>query len=121
VHALALPLGGRCHLPHGVITGTFVGALVRFNGPVAAADHALLATALGWGPLDSPAFARRLDRLAESIGLTAVLRATAVPAAVVPALAREAVANRRLMDPNPRPVSVEDAVAIYESVLALEP
>lgn len=120
VHALALPLGGRCHLPHGVITGTFVGALVRFNGPVAAADHALLATALGWGPLDSPAFARRLDRLAESIGLTAVLRATAVPAAVVPALAREAVANRRLMDPNPRPVSVEDAVAIYESVLALE-
>lgn len=121
VHALALPLGGRFHLPHGVITGTFVGALVRFNAPEAAADYRALAAALGWGALDPEACAARLDALAEGIGLTAVLRATTVPAAAVPAMARDAVANRRLMDPNPRPVSIADAEAIYHAVLAVGP
>lgn len=121
VHALALPLGGRVHLPHGVITGSFVGAVARFNAPASAVDQTALAVALGWGPLAPAAFADRLDRLAESIGLLATLRATPVPAATVPALARDAVANRRLMDPNPRAMTTDDAEAIYREVLAIVP
>lgn len=121
VHALALPLGGRFHLPHGVITGSFVGAVARFNAPASAVDQTVLAAALGWGTLAPAAFADRLDRLAESIGLLATLRATAVPAATVPVLARDAVANRRLMDPNPRAMTSDDAEAIYREVLTIVP
>lgn len=119
VHALALPLGGRFHIPHGVITGCFAGEMMRHNAPVCAADFAEFSAALGWGALSAAAFADKLDAIADSIGLRAALKRTPVPAEVIPAMAADAVANRRLMDPNPREVSVADATRIYQTVLTL--
>jgi alcohol dehydrogenase class IV len=49
------------------------------------------------------------------------LRRTSVPAAVIPEMAAAAVANRRLMDPNPREVTVADASRIYQTVLQSVP
>lgn len=117
VHALALPLGGRFHIPHGVITGCFVGELMRHNAPVSEEDFAIFGAALGWGTLPAAAFADRLDCIAADIGLHSALRRTLVPAAVIPEMAAAAVANRRLMDPNPREVTVADACRIYQTVL----
>jgi alcohol dehydrogenase class IV len=119
VHALALPLGGRFHIPHGVITGCFAGAVMRHNAPVCATDFAEFGAALGWGVLSADAFADRLDAIADSIGLRAALKKKPVPAEVIPAMAADAVANRRLMDPNPREVSVADATRIYQTALAI--
>jgi alcohol dehydrogenase class IV len=119
VHALALPLGGRFHIPHGVITGCFAGEMMRHNAPVCAADFAEFSAALGWGALPGDAFADKLDAIADRIGLRAALKKTPVPAEAVPAMAADAVANRRLMDPNPREVSVADATRIYQTVLAI--
>jgi alcohol dehydrogenase class IV len=34
-------------------------------------------------------------------------------------MAADAVANRRLMDPNPREISVADATRIYQTVLGV--
>jgi alcohol dehydrogenase class IV len=68
VHALALPLGGRFHIPHGVITGCFAGEMMRHNSPECAEDFAALALALGWGAVDGAAFAGRLDAVADAIG-----------------------------------------------------
>lgn len=121
VHALALPLGGRFHLPHGVITGTFVGAVVRYNAPIAAADYRQLSAAIGWGVLEPAEFADRLDALADSIGLVARLRSVSVPGAAIGPLAAAAAANRRLIDPNPRAMAAADAAAIYHHVLAVGP
>jgi alcohol dehydrogenase class IV len=121
VHALALPLGGRFHIPHGVITGCFVGEMMRHNAPECVADFAEFSAALGWGALSPEAFADKLDAIAESIGLRAVLKRTPVPAEVIPAMVADAVANRRLMDPNPREVSMSDATRIYQNVLTITP
>lgn len=117
VHGLALPLGGRFHIPHGVITGCFAGEMMRHNAPACAADLAEFSSALGWGALSGADFAARLDALAERIGLRAVLAKTSVPASVIPEMARDAAAIRRLMDPNPREVTAEDAARIYQTVL----
>ena len=117
VHALALPLGGRFHIAHGVITGCFAGEMMRHNAPVCAADFAELSAALGWGALSPDAFADKLDAIADYIGLNAALKKTTVPAEVIPAMAADAVANRRLMDPNPREVTADDAARIYHIVL----
>jgi alcohol dehydrogenase len=121
VHALALPLGGRFHIPHGVITGCFVGEMMRHNAPECVADFSEFSAALGWGALSPEAFANKLDAIAESVGLRAVLKRTPVPAEVIPAMASDAVANRRLMAPNPREVSVADAARIYQAVLTITP
>ena len=117
VHALALPLGGRFHLPHGVITGCFAGEVMRHNDGISAADFAALAAALGWGDISAAGFADRLDATAADIGLVALLEGVPVPADAIPSMARDAVQIRRLMDPNPRPVSEADAERIYRSVL----
>jgi alcohol dehydrogenase class IV len=117
VHALALPLGGRFHIPHGVITGCFAGAVMRHNAPACRDDFAALSTALGWGALPPAAFAERLDATARSIGLRAALDRVVVPDAAVAPMARDAVNNRRLIDPNPVAVSEADADRIYRSVL----
>lgn len=121
VHALALPLGGRFQIPHGVITGCFVGEMMRHNASASGADIALFGAALGWGALPAAAFADRLDDIAADIGLRAALRRTHVPATAIPEMAAAAVANRRLMDPNPREVTVADASRIYQTVLQIAP
>jgi len=118
VHALALPLGGRFHIPHGVITGCFAGELMRHNAPACGSIFAELGAALGWGAMQALEFAARLDAVAEGIGLRAQLARTPVPETAMPAMARDAVAIRRLLDPNPREVTEEDALRIYRAVLA---
>jgi alcohol dehydrogenase class IV len=117
VHALALPLGGRFHIPHGVTTGCFAGEMMRHNAPACAEDFTTLAQALGWGATEAAAFADRLDAIAEAIGLRAQLRRTAVPGDAIAPMARDAVAIRRLIDPNPRDVTEADAARIYRAVL----
>jgi len=117
VHALSLPLGGRYHIPHGVIIGSFAGAMMRHNAPACADDFASFSAALGWGPLAPGDFAGRLDQVAAAIGLHDQLRQTTVPATAIPEMARDAVAIRRLMDPNPQEVTEADAARIYQEVL----
>jgi alcohol dehydrogenase class IV len=118
VHALALPLGGQYHIPHGVITGCFAGELMRHNGPVCAEQFTTFSAALGWGATGADDFPARLDALADRIGLRAQLRKTPVPTSALPTMARDAVAIRRLIDPNPREVTEADAQRIYRTVLA---
>lgn len=117
VHALALPLGGRFAIPHGVITGCFAGEMMRHNADVCEADFRELGMAFGWGATDIEAFSRNLDSLAESLGLVDAIKAYAIPGSVIPAMAKDAVANRRLMGPNPKEVKEADAARIYRSVL----
>ena len=119
--AMALPLGGRFPIAHGVITGCFAGELMRHNAPACAADFAALSTALGWGTLPPDAFAARLDAVAGAIGLSAALGRVVVPAAAVAPRARDAVLIRRLVDPNPVDVSEADAERIYRAVLTIVP
>jgi len=117
VHALALPLGGRYAIPHGAITGSFVGELMRFNFNACREDFADLSAALGWGRNDVASFPDRLDRLADSIGLPSQLKQVEVLEDVIKDMARDAVANRRLMDPNPVTVDQTTAANIYRAVL----
>ena len=117
VHALALPLGGRFHLAHGVVTGCLVAETTRHNLQSCEADLGTFAAALGWRDTDASRVPDQLAALAESIGLQKALQAVAVPDSALAGLAREAVANRRLMDPNPRAITETDAVEIYRRTL----
>jgi alcohol dehydrogenase class IV len=119
VHALALPLGGRFHIVHGVVTGCLAAETMRHNLPAIREDVVVFAGALGWESTDPDRFPGQLAALADSIGLTKALRAAAVPASALAELAQAAVANRRLMDPNPRPVAEAEAVDIYRRTLGL--
>ena len=117
VHALALPLGGRFHIAHGVITGCFAGEMMRHNQPACVDDFNDLIDAFGWKNTQSSQFGDRLDQLADLSGLRSHLHKTSVPAQTFEGLAKDAVAIRRLMDPNPREVTEADAIRIFKNVL----
>jgi alcohol dehydrogenase class IV len=117
VHALALPLGGRYPIAHGVITGTFFGEVMRQNLMVCKKDIEVFCTALGWGELDAMDFCNRLDELAESLGLFDQLRKHRVGSEAIAAMSQDACKNRRLMDPNPMILDERQVADIYRKVL----
>jgi alcohol dehydrogenase class IV len=90
---------------------------MRHNLPACRRDLAVFAEALGWDDCDPDAFPVLLAQLADSIGLRKVLLSTKVPDDALAQLAKQAVANRRLMDPNPRPITEADCVEIYRRTL----
>ncbi|MET1077477.1 MAG: iron-containing alcohol dehydrogenase, partial [Pseudomonas sp.] len=122
VHALAYPLGGHFHIPHGLSNALVLPHVLRFNAPLAAPLYAelaplLLGERLQPGSVDSlcEQFIAELAALNARCGLPSRLREAGVPEAMLPTLAADALLQQRLLQNNPREVSEADALAIYQA------
>ena len=111
VHALAYPIGGLFHVPHGLSNALVLPHVLRFNAPAAAGEYAALAPLAGAGA----DLADGLAALSSRLGLPQRLRDVGVAAADLPRCAEEAMKQTRLLVNNPRPVTEADARAIYEA------
>ncbi|OYX73653.1 MAG: alcohol dehydrogenase [Rhizobiales bacterium 32-66-11] len=124
VHALAYPLGGHYHLPHGLTNALVLPHVLRFNLPAAASAYAQIAPYafpdIGAGSDCEVAerFVERLAALAIDLGLPRCLREVNVPEHHLPLLAADAMKQSRLLVNNPRPVHEADALAIYQAAWA---
>ncbi len=120
VHALAYPLGGHYHIPHGLSNALVLPEVLRFNAPEAA--HLYAEIAIDAFPelaeigtqARGEAFAERLHRLAQECGLPTRLRDNGVTRESLPMLAEDAMKQTRLLVNNPRAMTYNDALAIYE-------
>lgn len=122
VHALAYPLGGHYHIPHGLSNALVLPHVMRFNLPAVSALYAELApivfprhsfdtdTALG-----AEALIEQLQQLMQRLGLPARLRDMGIAEDALPALAGDAMQQQRLLINNPRDVTEADALAIYRA------
>lgn len=122
VHALAYPLGGHFHIPHGLSNALVLPQVLRFNAQAAMPLYAELAPLLLGerlrGGSDEQRCAQFIDELAalnQRCGLPSRLRDAGVPEAMLPTLARDAMQQQRLLVNNPREVSEADALAIYRA------
>ncbi|MBV4521999.1 iron-containing alcohol dehydrogenase [Pseudomonas sp. SWRI74] len=122
VHALAYPLGGHFHIPHGLANSLVLPHVLRFNLPVAMADYAelaqpLLGERLQAGDQQSRAdqFVHELAQLGSRCDLPITLRAVGVPKESLAQLASDAMQQQRLLVNNPRVLTEADALAIYEA------
>jgi alcohol dehydrogenase class IV len=122
VHALAYPLGGIFHLPHGLSNALVLPEVIRFNMAAAAPAYASLAPIvfpelgeMAGEAQRAAAFAESLAALSRALGLPARLRDVDIPEEALPRLASEAMKQTRLLVNNPRPVSEADALAIYSA------
>ncbi len=119
VHALAYPLGGHFHIPHGLSNALVLPHVLRFNAVVAPQPYAELAPHLFpdmaglEGQACAAAFCDRLAELSAACGLPQRLRDMEIDRAILPRLARDAMNQQRLLVNNPRPVSEADALDIY--------
>ncbi|WP_114011575.1 iron-containing alcohol dehydrogenase [Cohaesibacter intestini] len=121
VHALAYPLGGHFHIPHGLSNALVLPHVLRFNIVTSHEPYAQLAPfafpelARLEGQERAAAFCDRLAELAVECGLQPNLRAMNVPEDMLPKLASDAMNQTRLLVNNPRPVEEADALAIYQA------
>lgn len=122
VHALAYPLGGHFHIPHGLSNALVLPEVMRFNAPAAAALYAelaplLLGERLRPGDRDGLVgqFIDELAALSPRCGLPSRLRDAGVPEHMLRLLASDAMQQQRLLVNNPREVDEADALAIYRA------
>ena len=121
VHALAYPLGGLHHLPHGVSNALMLRHVLQHNSEAAREHYAELAPILVPGCESQGSQARaailidRLDQLVQQSGIQTRLRDYGIEIAEAPALAREAMKQTRLLVNNPCPIEEADAQRLYEA------
>lgn len=122
VHALAYPIGGTFHVPHGLSNALVLPHVLRFNAPDAASLYAEIAHD-AFPHLDTEAgeqgicasFIKELAGLSQKLGMPTRLREVNIPESALPKMAADAMLQQRLLINNPRSVSEADALAIYKA------
>jgi alcohol dehydrogenase len=119
-HACANPLTAHYGITHGVAIGLLLPHVVRFNASVAASLYADLAHDAGICNGDhaaaAEAIARRVSEVVTSAGLPARLSECGVSRGILSVLADEA-AHQWTAKFNPRPVSYNDLLSLYEHAM----
>lgn len=113
-HALSYPLGTRFEVPHGLANAVIFPHTLAFNAPVREEKSHLVAQLLGLPGKDirSESYA-----FCEALGIEMCMSKLGVAESDLQPMAEEAHAIRRLLDFNPRDMSVEDIVTIYRAAL----
>jgi alcohol dehydrogenase len=120
VHALAYPIGGIYHVPHGLSNALVLPHVLRFNAQAAAHLYAELAgvvvpAASGSDASRTQALIEHVEHLIAATGIPATLRAVGIERSGLERMASDAMLQTRLLVNNPRVVSEADALAIYTS------
>jgi alcohol dehydrogenase class IV len=121
VHALAYPLGGLHHLPHGVTNALMLRHVLQHNAEAAREHYAELAPIVVPQCEAEGSQARaamlidRLDELVRESGIATRLRDYGIDVAEAPTLAREAMKQTRLLVNNPCEITEADAQRLYEA------
>ncbi len=122
VHALAYPVGARFHVAHGLSNALVLPHVLRFNTPAAASLYAELSAilapaAVGSDEARAVALVEALSGLTAELGLETRLAQVGIAQRDLEALAEDAMKQTRLLVNNPREVTYDDALAIYQEAL----
>ena len=123
VHALAYPLGGQFHLPHGLANALVLLPVLEFNLSEADEQYRELSEAVRAGErtwhraASGRAFVDAMATIVGELGLERTLGDVGIIEADLPGLATDAMNVQRLLVNNPRDISYEQALAIYREAL----
>lgn len=120
VHALAYPIGGTFHIPHGLSNALVLPHVLRFNAPDAHAVYAEIAAdafphlaEVEGSQARCAAFIDALADLSTKLGMQTRLRDVDIPKDAIGKMASDAMVQQRLLVNNPREVTEQDAFNIY--------
>ena len=122
VHALAYPLGGHFHLPHGLSNSLVLPPVLRFIAGAASALYAQLldyvkpGSALTTDSAKCDAFIEEMESIIDDVKLPKTLRDCGIGRQDLPTLASDAMLQQRLLINNPVDVTEQDALKIYNSI-----
>ncbi|MEM5498868.1 iron-containing alcohol dehydrogenase [Paraglaciecola mesophila] len=120
VHALAYPLGGIYHMAHGLTNALMLPYVMRFNLAHAEQEYAQLGVVVnphlaGLSQSEQAlGFIEYMQKFCYDLGITKRLRDYGIEPAALTDLANAAMLQTRLLTNNPRTVTFEDALALYQ-------
>lgn len=117
VHALAYPLGGVFHVPHGLSNSLMLPPVLRYNAEVADPLYAELSAHIGLKNPGAAALIEEMERIAETVKIETRLTQLGISHNDLPRLAEDAMKVTRLLVNNPREMTLDAARACYEAVL----
>jgi alcohol dehydrogenase class IV len=123
VHALAYPLGGLFHVPHGLSNALMLTHVLGHNLHAAMPLYAELGTLLRpdlaevGTQAQAQGFVEEMADLCRRAGVPRRLSEVGVSAGDLDLLAREAMKQERLLINNPCPIGEADARRLYEAAL----
>jgi len=120
VHALSYPLGSMFHLTHGLSNALLLPYVMEFNIPAATKKYAEVAIALGCerkvsDELTAYAGVQKIRELIKACDIPATLKEVNVPESAIPQMAIDAMKIQRLLKNNPREITEQDAINIYNA------
>ena len=122
VHALAYPIGGIFHVPHGLSNSLVLPHVLRFNLSEATSHYAELASVVaphvsGSDEARAEALIAAMQQVARMTGIETSLRQVGIAEKDLDRLADDAMLQTRLLGNNPRELTRADAYAIYAAAL----
>lgn len=116
VHALAYPLGGFFHVPHGLSNALVLTEVMTYNLPKADHWYAEIARDIGAGQTGHDLIDDMI-RLKEQTKVPFRLRDVNISADAIPMMAADAMTKDRLLINNPREMTLGAVTSIYEAIL----
>lgn len=120
VHALAYPIGGTFHVPHGLSNALVLPHVLRFNAPAAHDIYAEIAAdafpdlaGIADPEARCAALIEALANLSRRLQMPTRLRDVDIPETALAKMASDAMIQTRLLMNNPREVTEQDALDIY--------
>lgn len=122
VHSMAHPLSAVYDIPHGKACAMLLTAVLKFNAPATGEKYREIARVMGVpnvDAMDEAAYRQAaidvIQKLADDVGIPKSLSEAGVKQEDIPFLAESAF-NDACTPGNPRDVSLEEIIGIYESI-----
>ncbi len=116
VHALAYPLGGFFHVPHGLSNALVLTEVMKYNQPKADHWYGEIASDLRVGETGTSLIDEML-RIKEETKVPQTLSQVNIPQDAIPMMAQDAMTKDRLLMNNAREMTYDATVKIYETIL----
>lgn len=114
-HAVSYPLGTRHKIAHGIANALIFPHVLAVNFDAVPEKTKVVCSALGFSADTRDEVFAGAFGFCQRLGLDMTLSGHGVPEADLPAMAEEAHAIRRLLDFNPKDLTVSDILSIYKA------
>ena len=119
-HALALAIGGKFHLPHGLLTAFILPWVMEYNLPANPQKFIQIARAFGENTDGLPEIeaarlsVKAIKSLLTDMDISYKLSQYNIPREEIPGLAKAAIGAVRLISNNPRKATEKDVIKLLE-------
>jgi len=115
VHALAYPLGGFFHIPHGLSNALVLTGIMHYNLPKADTLYGEIAAHMRLGRAGTDLI-DEMQRIKDATDVPQTLSSVDIPGSAIAMMAADAMTKTRLLINNPRAMTLAATVQIYEDI-----